>query len=62
MGTAPAEGTLGIGVGYIIPPEMLRNDAATNFHSIVWFPYGAEDEAKQFAEENGYKTQTGVPL
>jgi len=49
----PAEGTLGIGVGF---------GTEWGFHSVVWFPYAAEAEATEFAEENGYITQNGVPL
>jgi hypothetical protein len=47
-------GTRGLGVGF------LEADGA--FHSVVWFPFGAMDDALDFAEANGYVVRRGIAL
>ena len=61
VAVAPAPGTLGIGVGELLPAEMLRA-GEDPFHSIVWFSYEDAEEALAFAEQHGYEIKNGVPL
>jgi hypothetical protein len=58
---APAEGTLGFGVGKLTPAHLLRPDEDP-FHSIVWFPADCEAEASEFAAQFGYEVREGVAL
>lgn len=60
--TAYAPGTIGIGVGKTYPGIPERGEPDVVFHSIVWFPADALDQAHAFADESGYVVQEGVPL
>jgi hypothetical protein len=59
--SAPVEGTKGLGVGDLMPPEILRENEDP-FHSIVWFPYSERAAAEEFAAQFGYVVREGVPL
>jgi hypothetical protein len=60
--TSATPGTLGIGVGELLPPIPERGETSATFHSIVWFPYEAADEAIAYAAEHGYSWRRGVAL
>ena len=58
----PREGERGIGVGELWDPIPERGETEPVFHSIVWFPYDQEDDAREFAAANGYVIRKGVRL
>lgn len=58
----PAIGTIGIGVGEYLDPIFSRGETEPVFHSKIWFPLEAREDAEEFAEYTGFALRENVPL
>lgn len=61
----PIPGTLGIGVGYLLPPIPSRGETEPPFHSVVWFPVSERAEAEDFlagCNGDGWVLREGIAL
>lgn len=55
-------GTIGIGVGRLVPGIAERGEDELVFESIVWFPEAEAEAAREYADEYELHVREGVAL